>query len=144
MIKDIFAKIKNLVSPNKKNAAKVHLTNGTIIEGAAFKIVTHGGGGGGGGSGGAWGQNPAGSGGGVGFVGLTPNDYREEEKLSDLRPEDADEFLRELSALSTKHGLKIVRRYDELLIQRCQSVTYTTCYKLPYGLELEWRDGEKE
>ena len=48
MIKDIFAKIKNLVSPNKKNTAKVHLTNGTIIEGAAFKIVTHGGGGGGG------------------------------------------------------------------------------------------------
>ncbi len=49
MIKDISAKIKNLVSPNKKNAAKVHLTNGTIIEGAAFKIVTYGGGGGGGG-----------------------------------------------------------------------------------------------
>lgn len=48
MIKDIFAKIKNLVSPNKKNAAKVHLTNGTIIEGGAFKIVTQGGGGGGG------------------------------------------------------------------------------------------------
>ena len=142
MIKDIPAKIKNLVSPNKKNAAKVHLTNGTIIEGTNFKVVAYGGGGGG--SGGAWGQNPAGSGGGVGFVGLTANDYREEEKLSDLRPEDADEFLRELSALSTKHGLKIVRRYDELLIQRCQSVTYTACYKLPYGLELEWRDGEKE
>ena len=49
MIKDIFAKIKNLVSPNKKNAAKVHLTNGTIIEGTAVKIVTYGGGGGGGG-----------------------------------------------------------------------------------------------
>ncbi len=48
MIKDIPAKIKNLMSPNKKNAAKVHLTNGTIIEGRAFKIVTHGGGGGGG------------------------------------------------------------------------------------------------
>lgn len=48
MIKDILAKIKNLVSPNKKNAAKVHLTNGTIIEGAAFKIVTYGRGGGGG------------------------------------------------------------------------------------------------
>jgi hypothetical protein len=49
MIKDIFAKIKNLVSPNKKNAAKVRLTNGTIIEGTAVKIVTYGGGGGGGG-----------------------------------------------------------------------------------------------
>jgi hypothetical protein len=49
MIKDIFAKIKNLVSPNKKNVAKVHLTNGTIIEGTAVKIVTYGGGGGGGG-----------------------------------------------------------------------------------------------
>ena len=142
MIKDIFAKIKNLVSPNKKNAAKVHLTNGTIIKGTNFKVVAYGGGGGG--SGGAWGQNLAGNGGGVGFVGLTPNDYREEEKLSDLRLKDADEFLRELSALSTKHGLKIVRRYDELLIQRCQSVTYTTFYKLPYGLELEWRDGEKK
>lgn len=58
MIKDIFAKIKNLVSPNKKNAAKVHLTNGTIIEGTAVKIVIYGGGGGGGG----WSkyQNPGG------------------------------------------------------------------------------------
>ena len=62
MIKDIPAKIKNLVSPNKKNAAKVHLTNGTIIEGTNFKVVAYGGGGGGG-SGGAWGQNPTGSGG---------------------------------------------------------------------------------
>jgi len=60
MIKDIFAKIKNLVSPNKKNAAKVHLTNGTIIEGTAVKIVIYGGGAGGGGGGGGWSkhQNP--------------------------------------------------------------------------------------
>ena len=57
MIKDIFAKIKNLVSPNKKNVAKVHLTNGTIIEGTAVKIVTYGGGGGGGGGGGSKHQN---------------------------------------------------------------------------------------
>ena len=135
MIKDLIARLKAAVSPKEE----VPIPRATIvtIPGAAVKITAFGGGGGG-----SSGNSNSLVGGGSWAI-HDPTSLQTKEPICNLRVEDVADFLRELSELSTKHGLKITRKYDEILIKPCQAGAYTP-YEGLYGIEPEWEDAKME